>query len=216
VEVQPENISSKGSEFAKKLTNVGNTVGLIYKGKQYVNSEHAYQTWKSGEFNQKGYDLNGGKVRGGKIGDTYSIMVDILTEKLKQNPELIEGINERGGLAYIEQSTHNVIGDKFWESTGQNKFIEALAEAYSNLFEGSNIDLGNTEGTVQFESPEDLSISETSMPEDQSLAERLSVGKNDAENKYPEITEFWDSNIQTNQAARRNISRFVRSLFQLN
>jgi hypothetical protein len=131
--VKPENISSKGSEFAKKLTNVGNTVGMTYKGKQYVNSEHAYQTWKSGEFNQAGYDLKGGKVRGGKIGDTYSIMVDILTEKLKQNPSLIDGINERGGLAYIEQSTHNVIGDKFWESTGENKFIEALAQAYQNV-----------------------------------------------------------------------------------
>ena len=131
--VKPENISSKGSEFAKKLTNVGNTVGLTYKGKEYVNSEHAYQTWKSGEFNQAGYDLKGGKVRGGKIGDTFSIMTDILTEKLKQHPELVQGINERGGLAYIEQSTHNVIGDKFWESTGENKFIEALAKAYQNI-----------------------------------------------------------------------------------
>jgi hypothetical protein len=293
-EVKPENISSKGSEFAKKLTNVGNTVGLTYKGKQYVNSEHAYQTWKSGEFNQAGYDLKGGKVRGGKIAtgekeivsttpeqlkkdvkslldkslkelkkanatqqnyiigfhggktfdkadrnkqytgefrnpeikriaesmgaryegqmlfftealeddfnyeqainsatgyaikygddapsiqaylipkynadfinrgvgevgvtyddieadkirkigsvdftrkfeDTFSIMTDILTEKLKQHPELVQGINARGGLAYIEQSTHNVIGDKFWESAGQNKFIEALAQAYKNV-----------------------------------------------------------------------------------
>lgn len=131
--VKAENITSKGSEFAKKLTNVGNTVGLTYKGKEYVNSEHAYQTWKSGEFNQAGYDLKGGKVRGGKIGDTFSIMTDILTEKLKQHPELVKGINERGGLAYIEQSTHNVIGDKFWESTGENKFIKALAEAYQNI-----------------------------------------------------------------------------------
>jgi hypothetical protein len=131
--VKPENISSRGSEFAKKLTNVGNMVGLLYKGKQYVNSEHAYQTWKSGEFNQAGYDLKGGKVRGGKIGDTFAIMTDIITEKLKQHPDLVQGINERGGLAYIEQSTHNVIGDKFWESTGQNKFIEALAQAYKNV-----------------------------------------------------------------------------------
>lgn len=127
--VSGENISSKGSEFAKKLTNVGNTVGLTYKGKQYVNSEHAYQTWKSGEFNQAGYDLRGGKVRGGKIGDTFSIMTGILTEKLKQHPDLIQGIEERGGLEYLKKSTHNVIGDKFWESAGQNKFMEALIKA---------------------------------------------------------------------------------------
>jgi hypothetical protein len=138
-----ENITSKGSEFAKKLTNVGNSIGLIYKGKEYINSEHAYQTWKSGEFNQAGYDLKGGKVRGGKIGDTFSIMTDILTEKLKQNPELVQGINERGGLEYLQKSTHDVIGDKFWESTGQNKFIEALILGYKN----SN----NTQNTSKLE-----------------------------------------------------------------
>lgn len=131
--IKGENITSKGSEFAKKLTNVGNSVGLTYKGKEYVNSEHAYQTWKSGEFNQAGYNLKGGKVRGGKIGDTFSIMTDILTEKLKQHPDLAQGINERGGLEYLQKSTHNVIGDKFWESTGQNKFIEALIQAYKNI-----------------------------------------------------------------------------------
>lgn len=131
--IKGENITSKGSEFAKKLTNVGNSVGLTYKGKEYVNSEHAYQTWKSGEFNQAGYNLKGGKVRGGKIGDTFFIMTDILTEKLKQHPDLAQGINERGGLEYLQKSTHNVIGDKFWESTGQNKFIEALIQAYKNI-----------------------------------------------------------------------------------
>ena len=135
-EVVGENIASSGSDFAKKLTNVGNKVGLTYKGGQYINSEHAYQTWKSGEFNQVGYDLKGGKVKGGKLGDTFAIMTDILTQKLKQHPELVQGIDERGGLAYIEQSTHNVIGDKFWESTGQNKFIEALAKAYENILSG--------------------------------------------------------------------------------
>ena len=60
-------------------------------------------------------------------------MVDILKAKLEQHPELIEGINKRGGLAYIKESTHNVTGDKFWESKGQNKFIEALADAYQSI-----------------------------------------------------------------------------------
>ena len=144
-EVKGENITSKGSEFAKKLTNVGNSVGLTYKGKEYVNSEHAYQTWKSGEFNQAGYNLKGGKVRGGKIGDTLSIMTDILTEKLKQHPDLVQGINERGGLEYLQKSTHNVIGDKFWESTGQNKFIEALTQAYKNVEQPINKEIKPSE-----------------------------------------------------------------------
>jgi hypothetical protein len=62
-------------------------------------------------------------------------MVDIITEKLKQYPELIKGINDRGGLKYINASTHDVKGtDKFWETkSGKNKFIEALAQAYTNV-----------------------------------------------------------------------------------
>ena len=132
-EVKGENISSKGSEFAKKLTNPGNDLTVEYKGKTFRNAEHAYQTWKSGEFDQAAFESKAFKPVGKKAANkatNYQTMVEILTAKLQQHPELIEGINERGGLAYIEQSTHNVTGDKFWESAGQNKFIQALAEAY--------------------------------------------------------------------------------------
>jgi hypothetical protein len=132
-EVKGENISSKGSEFAKKLTNPGNDLTVEYKGKTFRNAEHAYQTWKSGEFDQAAFESKAFKPVGKKAANkatNYQTMVEILTVKLQQHPELIEGINERGGLAYIEQSTHNVTGDKFWESAGQNKFIQALAEAY--------------------------------------------------------------------------------------
>ena len=134
-EVKSENISSKGSEFAKKLTNPGNNLKVTYKEREFRNAEHAYQTYKSGEFDQKAYDSNAFKPVGSKPANTntnYQTMVDILKAKLEQHPELIEGINQRGGLAYIEESTHNVTGDKFWESKGQNKFIEALADAYNS------------------------------------------------------------------------------------
>ena len=132
-EVKPENISSKGSGFAKKLTNPGNNLEVTYKGRKFRNAEHAYQTYKSGEFDQKAYNSTAFKPIGSKPANkntNYQTMVNILKAKLGQHPELIEGINQRGGLAYIEQSTHNVTGDKFWESKGQNKFIEALADAY--------------------------------------------------------------------------------------
>ena len=132
-EVKSENISSKGSEFAKKLTNPGNNLKVTYKGREFRNAEHAYQTYKSGEFDQKAYDSNAFKPVGSKPANrntNYQTMVDILKAKLEQHPELIEGIGQRGGLSYIEESTHNVTGDKFWESKGQNKFIEALADAY--------------------------------------------------------------------------------------
>jgi len=134
--VKSENISSKGSEFAKKLTNPGNNLKVTYKGREFRNAEHAYQTYKSGEFDQKAYDSKSFKPVGSKPANkntNYQTMVDILEAKLEQHPELIEGINQRGGVGYIEESTHDVTGDKFWESKGQNKFIEALADAYKSV-----------------------------------------------------------------------------------
>jgi len=134
-EVKSENISSKGSQFAKKLTNPGNNLKVTYKGREFRNAEHAYQTYKSGEFDEKAYNSNAFKPVGSKPANrntNYQTMVDILKAKLEQHPELIEGINKRGGLAYIKESTHNVTGDKFWESKGQNKFIEALTDAYQS------------------------------------------------------------------------------------
>lgn len=131
-----ENISSKGSDFAKKLTNPGNSLEVIYKGKLFRNAEHAYQTWKSGEFDQIAFESTAFKPVGSKpVNKTsnFETMVEILEAKLTQHPDLIKGINERGGLSYIQNSTHNVTGDKFWESSGQNKFIKALEQAYTNL-----------------------------------------------------------------------------------
>jgi len=130
--VKGENISSKGSEFAKLLTNYGNEVEVEFRGKKFRNAEHAYQTWKSGEFDEVAYNSNAKKPRGSKSANTtqvngqstnYWIMEEILTEKLKQHPELVKGIIERGGDAYLFNSTHNVVGDRFWESSGQNKFM---------------------------------------------------------------------------------------------
>lgn len=56
--IQGENISSKGSEFARRLTNPGNNETVEYKGKVFRNAEHAYQTWKSGEFDETAYNSN--------------------------------------------------------------------------------------------------------------------------------------------------------------
>ena len=136
-QIKGENISSRGSEFAKKLTNVGNDLAVEYKGKKFRNAEHAYQTWKSGEFDETAYSSNAWKPKGSKRTNyqtNYQTMVEILTAKLQQHPELKKGIDKRGGLEYLKASTHDVIGDKYWETAkGQNKFIEALSDAYNTI-----------------------------------------------------------------------------------
>ena len=128
--------SAKSSKFARQLTNPGNNLSVEYRGHTFRNAEHAYQTWKSGEFDEKAYKSKAFKPVGSKKVNTavnFGIMVEIITAKLQQHPELIQGINERGGLDYILNSTHEVTGDKYWESSGENKFIEALAEAYKQV-----------------------------------------------------------------------------------
>ena len=134
--IKGENISSGGSAFAKMLTNPGNNLQVVYKGKTFRNAEHAYQTWKSGEFDEVAFNSNAFKPRGSKPvnkSTNYQTMVEILIAKLQQHPELVDGIKERGGEAYLKTSTHSVTGDAYWESAGQNKFIEALTEAFNTI-----------------------------------------------------------------------------------
>lgn len=135
--IKGENISSKGSEFAKRLTNPFNKETVEFRGTKFDNAEHAYQTWKSGKFDQKGYDAHGSKIKGTTDYNTnYQTMVEIITAKLQQHPDLVQGIDERGGLAYLNNSTHNVIGDEFWEKQGN--FMKALKEAYNKVKDTSN------------------------------------------------------------------------------
>ena len=142
VTVTGENISSSGSDFAKQLTNPGNNLTVEYKGTTFRNAEHAYQTWKSGTFDEAAYNSTAFKPVGSKPADkstNYQTMVDILTAKLQQHPELVRGIRERGGEAYLNASTHNVTGDKYWETdSGQNKFLQALTDAYRSVSGGAN------------------------------------------------------------------------------
>ena len=126
-----ENISSRGSEFARMLTNPGNNITVEYKGKVFRNAEHAYQTWKSGEFDEVAFNSTAFKpvdIKPVNKTTSFQTMVDILTAKLQQHPELIQGINERGGIEYLNKSWHSVTGDAFWETQGN--FMNALKQAY--------------------------------------------------------------------------------------
>ena len=60
------------------------------------------------------------------------LMYKLQREKFKQNPELIDQINERGGLDFIKSSSHNVgVKGSRWEGKGmESNFIKVLARAY--------------------------------------------------------------------------------------
>lgn len=141
--VHGENIFSGGSEFARQLTNPKNNLAITLDGKTYRNAEHAYQTLKSGEFNKEAYEQFPKKPIGNVVdkSSNFDLMVRIMTAKLNQHPELISGIAERGDLLYLAKSRHIVPGsrDDYFQSTGQNRFLAALAIAYNNIRDNKEV-----------------------------------------------------------------------------
>lgn len=160
-----ENISSASTGLASLLTNLGNSIEVSYKGRNFRNAEHAYQTWKSGFFDEAAYNSTERKPIGVLKADkntNLKTMVEIITAKLRQNPDLIEGILLKGGITYLNNSTHNVTGrDTFWETAGgQDKFIEALSDAFERVMSDSIRNLVRGIKVNQFEYSLDLETGE--------------------------------------------------------
>lgn len=88
-------------------------------GEPFTSAEDAYQHFASGLNNNQKYEL----------------MVDILTAKLEQHPDLVKGIAERGGTKWLAKCSYRDPNqDSFWAGQGNNSgFIKALARAYGNL-----------------------------------------------------------------------------------
>lgn len=123
--------SDSPDELGRLLTNPGNNLSMYYEDKLYRNAEHAYQTWKSGQFDEVAYNSTAFKPKGSlPVNKDLSagIMKDILIKKFMQHPELIQQIDARGGLDFIKASTHKVGNTSdYWTNGG---FINALGDAY--------------------------------------------------------------------------------------
>lgn len=125
-----------GGEIVSRAT-ASNTAlyPIVYKGKLYADVEAAYQD------NKKVYLLNK---------NTNELMAELLTLKLSNYPELIQGIYSRGGEEYLDKAIHRVKGDKYWESDGENMFIKTLKSVYNNLIDTIDVeDLSSTEPGVE-------------------------------------------------------------------
>ncbi len=125
-----ENISSnsKGiagaltnpTELSKEKGNIQQSYPIKYNGKNYKDVEHAYQT------NKGPYLVNK---------TTDQLMANLITIKLRTYPRLVQAIKAKGGLAWLEASTHTVKGDDYWETgeSKQNAFMKALITAYQHV-----------------------------------------------------------------------------------
>ena len=64
-----------------------------------------------------------------------TLMYNLQLKKFRQNPELIDEVNERGGLSFIYNSEHTVgTKNSRWEGKGLNSnFIKVLAKSYETV-----------------------------------------------------------------------------------
>jgi hypothetical protein len=112
------NISSYEKGLGRQLTNFA-PLAIEFRGKQYPSAEAAYQASKT--------DLDDESVK--------ALMVEVITAKLQQHPQLVAQIRALGGLVFLNKSTHDLIKDgktvKQDRWTGADGlFMQSLREAY--------------------------------------------------------------------------------------
>jgi len=71
----------------------------------------------------------------GVLRDDMNLMYKLQVEKFQKNPELIDEINAQGGLAFIQNSSHEVgVEGSRWEGKGmESNFIKVLAKSYEKV-----------------------------------------------------------------------------------
>ena len=110
--------SPESSTNTKVLSNLAPRK-FTYEGKEYGSVEHAYQTLKSGSFDQATYDKYvkaggyGTKIRGNAVQkgfDNLQLMRDLVVESFKQNPEQAKLLLNYGDFTH---TTNEVIDKAF-------------------------------------------------------------------------------------------------------
>ncbi|MDQ3399021.1 MAG: hypothetical protein M3511_14885 [Deinococcota bacterium] len=104
------------TELAKRKGNLKRSYPLRDKnGRVWADSEAAYKAFKTGDTPRD-----------------EGIMVRIIAAKLQQYPELLRGIEDRGGVAWLEQCSHVVgVRNSRWEGKGRDsRFIRCLIAAF--------------------------------------------------------------------------------------
>jgi hypothetical protein len=90
---------------------------------------------------ESAYKANASKVKAPELNAEEALRYDmnlmykLQLRKFRQNPELIDEINEQGGLEFIKKSSHIVgVKDSRWEGVGmESNFIKVLAKSYETV-----------------------------------------------------------------------------------
>ena len=157
-------ISTKSAdELGKALTNVHyasaakpySVYSIVPSDKTLKSPGTFSQKWFNRTNEQSAFDVFGHSVEGwykannsqaigmqqGAEATAYDVklMQGLIEDKLTQHPDLVSQINERGGKAFLEKSTHSM-GYGRWSSKGDNLFVKTLIDAYNNVSAVQNVD----------------------------------------------------------------------------
>lgn len=114
------------TEIAKRKGNIDKSYPITFGGVLYKDVEEAYQRLKDKTEARKKPNKENSR--------NYRLMVDLISTKLNQFPELTEAIKEQGGSQWIMDSTHQPTNkNTVWETDGKNWFIEALNDAFQGV-----------------------------------------------------------------------------------
>lgn len=114
------------TEIARRRGNLSHSYLVVDKtGRRWPDSEAAYKAFKTGNTPRD-----------------ERVMVRIIAAKLRQHPELMKGIDERGGVALLERCTHLVgVKNSRWEGQGvESRFIRCLIADYADVEVGRKKD----------------------------------------------------------------------------
>jgi exodeoxyribonuclease-5 len=135
-------INSKQIGLGNDLTNVHYATNgkskydIVPTDEELILTAEAKNTW--GESVEAWYKSNNAKTKGipeGTEGDAYDmkLMVGLITDKLNQYPNLVSEITQRGGLDFLNKSTHTMGTGRWSSSNPKNMFMNALKQAYQNV-----------------------------------------------------------------------------------
>lgn len=120
---------------------------FTHEGKTYLSVEHAYQTLKSGEFDQSTYEkykYAGKKITGRKGTKTegdwnIKLMETLVRESFDQNPEAMTELTKTGSAQITHRQDSGVWGKEFprilMEVRGEKKANQQSAQKTSDVFD---------------------------------------------------------------------------------
>ncbi|MCB0369444.1 MAG: AAA family ATPase, partial [Bdellovibrionales bacterium] len=125
------------TEISKRKGKIRKSYPVKYRNNVYKDAEEAY---KKNKVNDNVL------ARQGKIDpQNIKIMTEIISNKLTQYPSIVSEIDKRGGVEFLENSSHIGFGNRFEGKGRKSAFISSLIDAY-NFVKYQETKTGKTQG----------------------------------------------------------------------